>query len=360
MEPPDRLGIAVASERVAARDNLPFSVPGGRLVVVGTGDLDFQRAPRDDRSPGFSARGGQLDGEPGHAAEDQAPPDRAVPTFPQRPRPVQTPHLPPARRPRDRRPPRHRRLLDAPELKNYALQNHARSPVPERGPVFFHLSLRAQLAHRACGDGRAPARARGRGRRHPLAGGREHGAGRFVQPGAPRPRLVSHPAGRLGRQSARGEPDHQRPAVPRACDELQRRGPGEERPDARRLRPGPAQAHGHLHLRRPRHHGRAAGDDDAADRQQRPRWSSGSTSFPPTASASMSSSAGWPTTWRCRSTSSATTRCSRSRSSRPARSTSRRRRRPTCTSGSAAGRAAAGRSKRPSSRARARRRWTSP
>jgi len=39
MDPPDRLGIAVASERVAARDNLPFSVPGGRLVVVGTGDL---------------------------------------------------------------------------------------------------------------------------------------------------------------------------------------------------------------------------------------------------------------------------------------------------------------------------------
>jgi ABC-type uncharacterized transport system len=38
-EPPGRLPIAVASERVAARDNLPFSVPGGRLVVVGTGDL---------------------------------------------------------------------------------------------------------------------------------------------------------------------------------------------------------------------------------------------------------------------------------------------------------------------------------
>jgi hypothetical protein len=39
MDPPDRLGIAAAAERVAARDNLPFSVPGGRLVVVGTGDL---------------------------------------------------------------------------------------------------------------------------------------------------------------------------------------------------------------------------------------------------------------------------------------------------------------------------------
>lgn len=39
MDPPDRLGVAVASERVAARENLPFSVPGGRLVVVGTGDL---------------------------------------------------------------------------------------------------------------------------------------------------------------------------------------------------------------------------------------------------------------------------------------------------------------------------------
>ena len=38
-DPPNRLGIAVASERVAARDNLPFSVPGGRLVVIGTVDL---------------------------------------------------------------------------------------------------------------------------------------------------------------------------------------------------------------------------------------------------------------------------------------------------------------------------------
>jgi ABC-type uncharacterized transport system involved in gliding motility auxiliary subunit len=37
--PPHRLGIAIASERVAARDNLPFSVPTGRLVVFGTGDL---------------------------------------------------------------------------------------------------------------------------------------------------------------------------------------------------------------------------------------------------------------------------------------------------------------------------------
>jgi hypothetical protein len=39
MDPPNRLGIAVASERVAVRGNLPFSVAGGRLVVVGTGDM---------------------------------------------------------------------------------------------------------------------------------------------------------------------------------------------------------------------------------------------------------------------------------------------------------------------------------
>lgn len=39
MEPADRLGVAVASERVAVRDNLPFSVRGGKLVVFGTGDL---------------------------------------------------------------------------------------------------------------------------------------------------------------------------------------------------------------------------------------------------------------------------------------------------------------------------------
>ncbi len=39
MEPPDRLGVVVASERVSVRDNLPFSVRGGRVVVFGTGDL---------------------------------------------------------------------------------------------------------------------------------------------------------------------------------------------------------------------------------------------------------------------------------------------------------------------------------
>lgn len=39
MEPPNRLGVIVASERLAVRDNLPFSVPGGKLVVFGTGDL---------------------------------------------------------------------------------------------------------------------------------------------------------------------------------------------------------------------------------------------------------------------------------------------------------------------------------
>lgn len=37
--PEDRLSVAVASERVSVRDNLPFSVRGGRLVVFGTGDL---------------------------------------------------------------------------------------------------------------------------------------------------------------------------------------------------------------------------------------------------------------------------------------------------------------------------------
>ncbi|HMD60968.1 MAG TPA: ABC transporter, partial [Opitutaceae bacterium] len=39
MEPPNRLGLAVASEKVAVRGSLPFSVPGGRIVVVGTGDM---------------------------------------------------------------------------------------------------------------------------------------------------------------------------------------------------------------------------------------------------------------------------------------------------------------------------------
>ena len=39
IDPPGRLGVAVASERVGARGDLPFSVPGGRIVVVGSGDL---------------------------------------------------------------------------------------------------------------------------------------------------------------------------------------------------------------------------------------------------------------------------------------------------------------------------------
>jgi hypothetical protein len=39
MDPPDRLGVIVASERLGVRDNLPFSVRGGKLVVFGTGDL---------------------------------------------------------------------------------------------------------------------------------------------------------------------------------------------------------------------------------------------------------------------------------------------------------------------------------
>ena len=39
MDPANRLGVIVASERLAVRDNLPFSVRGGRLVAFGSGDL---------------------------------------------------------------------------------------------------------------------------------------------------------------------------------------------------------------------------------------------------------------------------------------------------------------------------------
>jgi hypothetical protein len=39
LDPANRLGIGVASERVQARGDLPFSVRGGRLVVFGTADL---------------------------------------------------------------------------------------------------------------------------------------------------------------------------------------------------------------------------------------------------------------------------------------------------------------------------------
>jgi ABC-type uncharacterized transport system involved in gliding motility auxiliary subunit len=39
LEPADHLGVVIASERVAARAGLDFSVRGGRIVVFGTGDL---------------------------------------------------------------------------------------------------------------------------------------------------------------------------------------------------------------------------------------------------------------------------------------------------------------------------------
>jgi hypothetical protein len=39
MDPQNCLGIAVSSERVPVRGDLPFSVPGGKLVVIGTGDM---------------------------------------------------------------------------------------------------------------------------------------------------------------------------------------------------------------------------------------------------------------------------------------------------------------------------------
>ena len=38
-DPPNRLGVAVVSEHVTVRDNLTFTVPRGRLIVFGTGDL---------------------------------------------------------------------------------------------------------------------------------------------------------------------------------------------------------------------------------------------------------------------------------------------------------------------------------
>jgi hypothetical protein len=53
MDPPNRLGIAVASERVAVRGSLPFSVPGGRIVVIGTGDMISNARIADTGSEGF-------------------------------------------------------------------------------------------------------------------------------------------------------------------------------------------------------------------------------------------------------------------------------------------------------------------
>jgi hypothetical protein len=53
MDPPDRLGIAVASERVAVKGDLPFSVAGGRIVVIGTGDMISNARIANVGSEGF-------------------------------------------------------------------------------------------------------------------------------------------------------------------------------------------------------------------------------------------------------------------------------------------------------------------
>jgi hypothetical protein len=53
MDPANRLGIAVASEKVAVRGSLPFSVPGGRVVVIGTGDMISNARITNTGSLGF-------------------------------------------------------------------------------------------------------------------------------------------------------------------------------------------------------------------------------------------------------------------------------------------------------------------
>ncbi len=53
MDPPNRLGVAIASEKVAVRGSLPFSVPGGRIVVIGTGDMISNSRFADTGSEGF-------------------------------------------------------------------------------------------------------------------------------------------------------------------------------------------------------------------------------------------------------------------------------------------------------------------
>ena len=87
MEPPDRLGVAVASERVPVRGDLPFSVPGGKLVVIGTGDMISQCEVRDDGRGADVPRGGQLDRGKGRVAQRAGAADRPVLAVPQRRRP---------------------------------------------------------------------------------------------------------------------------------------------------------------------------------------------------------------------------------------------------------------------------------
>ena len=93
-------------------------------------------------------------------------------------------------------------------------------------------------------------------------------AGRDLRPRAQGRHLVPDEARRLAREPERGQQHHKRAPVPGARDELQHAGPGEERPEARRLRARPAQADRDLHLRGgQRARGAGPEDDGPADRR---------------------------------------------------------------------------------------------
>ena len=180
----------------------------------------------------------------------------------------------------------------------------------------LHLHVRAQVADGPDLGGEPPARARPRGRRHPIAGDHRRPPGRARAPRKAPRGLDAHQAHRMARQPVCRQPHAQRADVPRARDQLPRQGPPEERPFAGRLRAGQTPAHADVHRGSRR---RAARPRARRPRRSRPSPSASATPprsatacmcSRPTASASMSSAAAWPTAWRSRSTSSGPTRFS--------------------------------------------------
>ena len=116
MDPPDRLGVAVAAEHVAARGNLPFSVPTGRLIVFGSGDLvDNHRIGDEGVFPlVIGAVNWMADRDA--RAQHPAPADRALSALAQSARAPESPLLPHVHSSRRRGAPGPDRILDPPQL----------------------------------------------------------------------------------------------------------------------------------------------------------------------------------------------------------------------------------------------------
>ena len=152
------LGVIVSSERVTA-GALPFSVPGGRLVVIGSGDIFSNRRLADQGCQCAVHQRRQLGRRSRHPAAHPPAADRAFPALAlaggTRQAPAGTPVCP-ARR---RRLPRLHRLLDPPPLtrmkhcESRSIDNPARPPralLPSSALVLKFLPPCAPKSRSSC------------------------------------------------------------------------------------------------------------------------------------------------------------------------------------------------------------------